>query len=151
MAGVDQNYGELCLLIERLSRQLQETRKSQLDRHNITDITSVQVSVLRLIGEGASTPRMLMVRGCYLGATLTYNLKSLVENGYLTRTASADDKRSVHLALTGKGRKMWAFLQKLEAQEAEELAQYTGDLEQCIRLLRRAEEVVVNGNDRRAD
>jgi DNA-binding MarR family transcriptional regulator len=58
------------------------------------------------IGEAEMTVGELMLRGCYLGSNVTYNVKAMVEQGYLTQQRSVHDRRSVHIRLTEKGKKL---------------------------------------------
>jgi Winged helix DNA-binding domain len=46
----------------------------------------------------------LTLRGCYLGSNVSYNVRKLVEKGYLIQERSAHDRRSFHVRLTDKGR-----------------------------------------------
>jgi DNA-binding MarR family transcriptional regulator len=119
----------------------------QLDREGIRDLTSVQASVLRLIADGATTPRMLVARGVYLGATLTYNLKALVDNDYLSRGTGTTDRRSVHLALTKKGEQMCELLERMEAREGAALSKSRLELERCLKALHLLEDNIVRGAD----
>jgi DNA-binding MarR family transcriptional regulator len=45
----------------------------------------------------------LTTRGAYLGSNVSYNVKKMVENGYLVQERSAHDRRSIHVRLTKKG------------------------------------------------
>src|SRR5207253_10752937 len=46
----------------------------------------------------------LRTRGYYLGSNVSYNLKKLVEMGFLDHQRSRVDRRSVRIRLTDKGR-----------------------------------------------
>ena len=48
----------------------------------------------------------LRKRGCYLGSNVSYNLKKLVEAGYIRHERSQVDRRSVHISVTEKGLKV---------------------------------------------
>ncbi len=93
-------------LIERLHRQLLDVIKDELDRHGRGDINSVQALLVFNIGEEELTAGELKTRGHYLGSNVSYNLKKLVENGYLTSERSETDRRSVRIALSKKGQAM---------------------------------------------
>jgi DNA-binding MarR family transcriptional regulator len=58
------------------------------------------------IGEAEMTMGELTLRGCYLGSNVTYNVKKLVEQGYLAHHRSAHDRRLVHIRLTEKGQSL---------------------------------------------
>ena len=55
------------------------------------------------IGDAEMTVGELTLRGCYLGSNVSYNLKKMVENGYVEQARSPHDRRSVHVRLTPKG------------------------------------------------
>ena len=78
-----QTYLELIQLIERLHRQFLEVVKAELDRLGFEDINNVQSLILANIGEEDLTVGELTYRGYYLGSNVSYNVKKLVENGYL--------------------------------------------------------------------
>ena len=56
------------------------------------------------IGDTEMTVGELILRGCYLGSNVSYNVKKMVENGYLVQERSVHDRRSIHVRLTKKGR-----------------------------------------------
>jgi DNA-binding MarR family transcriptional regulator len=93
-------YLEVISLIERLHRQFLEVVKLELDGFGIRDINNVQAMMLFNIGV---TVGELILRGCYLGSNVSYNLKKMVENGYLVQERSVHDRRSFHVRLTDKG------------------------------------------------
>src|ERR1700746_3290371 len=86
-------------LVERLHRQFLEIVKLELEGSGIHDINNVQGLVLFNIGDAEMTVGELMQRGCYLGSNVTYNLKKMVENGYLLQERSVHDPRSSHVKL----------------------------------------------------
>jgi DNA-binding MarR family transcriptional regulator len=45
----------------------------------------------------------LTARGYYLGSNVSYNVKKMVENGYLGQERSPHDRRSVRVRLSDKG------------------------------------------------
>jgi DNA-binding MarR family transcriptional regulator len=66
----------------------------------------VQALLLYNIGEKDLTAGELRTRGYYLGSNVSYNLKKLVEMGYLDHQRSRVDRRSVRIKLTDKGREV---------------------------------------------
>jgi len=59
----------------------------------------VQVDAVN-IGDAEMTVGELTLRGCYLGSNVSYNVKKMVENGYLEQERSVHDRRSIHVRLT---------------------------------------------------
>ena len=105
-APVQPLYLEALTLVERLHRRLLDVIKDEFDRRGRADINSVQALLLYNIGEKDLTAGELRTRGYYLGSNVSYNLKKLVEMGYLDHQRSRVDRRSVRIKLTDKGREV---------------------------------------------
>jgi len=103
---MNNGYLEVISLVERLHRHFLEVVKLELDGLGIHDINNVQGLMLFNIGDAEMTVGELTLRGCYLGSNVSYNVKKMVENGYLSQTRSVHDRRSIHVRLTDKGRKL---------------------------------------------
>ena len=96
-------YLDVISLIERLHRHFLEVVKLELEGLGIHDINNVQGMMLFNIGDAEMTVGELTLRGCYLGSNVSYNVKKMVENGYLVQERSLHDRRSIRVHLTGKG------------------------------------------------
>ena len=96
-------YFEAILLVERLHRHFLEVVKVDLDRQGIQDINNVQALILYNIAQDEMTVGELTARGYYLGSNVSYNVKKMVENGYLMQERSPHDRRSVRVKLSDKG------------------------------------------------
>lgn len=96
-------YYDTIHIIERLHRQSLDVLKLELDRLGIEDINNVQALILYNIGSDQLTVGELTVRGYYLGSNVSYNLKKMVEAGYLVQERSLHDKRSVRVKVSQKG------------------------------------------------
>jgi DNA-binding MarR family transcriptional regulator len=96
-------YYEAIQLIERLHRHFLDVLKVELDKKSIQDINNVQSMILYNIGEDEMTVGELTIRGYYLGSNVSYNVKKMVENGYLIQERSVHDKRSIRVKLSAKG------------------------------------------------
>jgi DNA-binding MarR family transcriptional regulator len=106
-------------LVERLHRLLLDVIKDEFERLNILEINSVQALLLFNIGENEVTAGELKSRGYYQGSNVSYNLKKLVELGYMHHQRSEIDRRSVRVRLTDKGRHVRGLLSDLFARHAE--------------------------------
>jgi len=106
-------YVDVVDLAERLHRQFLEVIRLELDGLGIHDINSVQGLMLFNIGDAEMSVGELMWRGCYLGSNASYNVKKMVENGYLAQERSAHDRRLVLVRLTEKGTKFRDRLQQM--------------------------------------
>jgi DNA-binding MarR family transcriptional regulator len=116
-------YLESISLIERLHRQFLEVVKLELDGLGIREINNVQAMMLFNIGDAEMTVGELILRGCYLGSNVSYNLKKMVENGYLVQERSVHDRRSFHVRLSGKGRDLRDRLSVMHKRHVEMLGQ----------------------------
>ncbi len=114
-------YYESIVLIERLHRQFLDVIKVELERAGILDINNVQSMILHNIGDDDLTVGELTVRGYYLGSNVSYNVKKMVENGYLVQERSIHDKRSVRVKLSDKGSKLNEGITKLYKRHEERL------------------------------
>src|SRR3989442_4136391 len=99
-APVQSLYLEALPLVERLHRRLLDVIKDEFDRRGRADINAVQALLLFNVGEKELTAGELRTRGYYLGSNVSYNLKKLVEMGFLDHQRSRIDRRSVRLKLT---------------------------------------------------
>jgi DNA-binding MarR family transcriptional regulator len=107
------SYLEALNLVERLHRQLLDVIKDELDRRDEREINSVQALLLFNVGDQELTAGELRTRGHYLGSNVSYNLKKLVESGYIHHERSEADRRSVLVRLTRKGEAVRDMLREL--------------------------------------
>jgi DNA-binding MarR family transcriptional regulator len=120
------HYLETLTLVERLHRRLLDVIKDEFDRRSRADINSVQALLLYNIGEKDLTAGELRTRGYYLGSNVSYNLKKLVEMGYLDHQRSRIDRRSVRIKLTDKGREVRDIVDMLYQKHVGSVAQVGG-------------------------
>ena len=95
-------YLDALTLVERLHRRLLDVIKDEFDRRGRSDMNSVQALLLYNIGDKELTAGELRTRGYYLGSNVSYNLKKLVEMGFLDHQRSRVDRRSVRIWLTDR-------------------------------------------------
>lgn len=95
-------HWEIGRLIERAHRRFLDVLRAELTRLGVDDISPSQVMLLFTIGNDELSVRDLLERGHYLGSNASYNLKQLVDAGYVHRTASQRDRRSARLRLSEK-------------------------------------------------
>jgi DNA-binding MarR family transcriptional regulator len=116
-------YLEVISLIERLHRQVLEVIKLELDRLGMHDINNVQALMLFNIGESEISVGELMSRGYYLGSNVSYNVKKMIEYGYLSHERSVHDRRSIRVRLTRKGRTLRDQLDGMYQRHLQRLGQ----------------------------
>jgi len=143
-------YLEVISLIERLHRHFLEVVKLELEGLGIHDINNVQGMMLFNIGDAEMTVGELTLRGCYLGSNVSYNVKKMVENGYLVQERSLHDRRSIRVRLTGKGTMLRDRISVMLQRHLEMLSQATlnmDDLQAVSVTLRRLERFWIRAGD----
>ena len=137
-------YQDVARIVERMHRRFLDLVRLELERRGADDLSPVQALMVLLIGEDELSVRDLMERGYFLGSNASYNLKNLVESGYVDRAASQRDRRSARLKLSDKGRTLYDELRAMEAAQAAALIRTPADIDDLAttyRTLRRLERV----------
>src|SRR5579859_4369872 len=116
-----ESYLNMISLVERLHRQFLELVRTELDSLGIQDINNVQALILFNIGAVELTVGELTLRGCYLGSNVSYNVKKMVETGYLMQQRSVHDRRSVRVRLSPKGLALCAAIDAMHDRHLAEL------------------------------
>ena len=116
--AVKSRYLEALHLVERLHRRLLDVIKDEFERRGRDDVNAVQALLLYNIGDKELTASELRTRGYYLGSNVSYNVKKLVEMGYLHHARSRVDRRSVRISLTDKGRQVHELISALYDKHA---------------------------------
>lgn len=120
-SGFMVNYLEALSLVERLHRLLLDVIKDEFERVGVLEINAVQALLLFNIGDNEVTAGELKSRGYYQGSNVSYNLKKLVEMGYMHHQRCEIDRRSVRVRLTDKGRKIRDVVALLFSRHADGL------------------------------
>ena len=95
--------------------------KDEFERIGMLEINAVQALLLFNVGDNEVTAGELKTRGYYQGSNVSYNLKKLVELGYMHHQRCEIDRRSVRVRLTQKGREVSQAVGALFARHAEGL------------------------------
>jgi DNA-binding MarR family transcriptional regulator len=119
-------YIESLTLVERLHRRLLDVIKDEFDRRGRSDVNSVQALLLFNIGDKELTAGELRTRGYYLGSNVSYNVKKLVEMGYLHHARSRVDRRAVRISLTDKGKSIHQIIAQLYEKHVTTVEQIGG-------------------------
>lgn len=114
-------YLDALTLVERLHRLLLDVIKDEFERLGLLEINPVQALLLFNVGDNEVTAGELKSRGYYQGSNVSYNLKKLVDAGYMHHERSEIDRRSVRVRLTEKGRGVHLVVSKLFKTHAEGL------------------------------
>ncbi len=121
--GIIGGYLEALGLVERLHRLLLDVIKDEFERLGVLRINAVQGLLLFNIGDNEVTAGELKTRGYYQGSNVSYNLKKLVEMGYMHHQRCEIDRRSVRVRLTEEGRRIRDIVAALFERHAEGLQQ----------------------------
>jgi DNA-binding MarR family transcriptional regulator len=136
-------YLEALTLVERLHRRLLDVIKDEFDREGRADVNSVQALLLFNIGDSELTAGELRTRGYYLGSNVSYNLKKLVEGGYVHHQRSTVDRRSVRISLTEKGQEVHSIIAELYVRHLKSIEKVGGlgsdDFDRLNRALQKLE------------
>ena len=121
--GFMTGYLDALGMVERLHRLLLDVVKDEFERVGVLDINAVQALLLFNIGDNEVTAGELKSRGYYQGSNVSYNLKKLVDMGYIHHQRSRTDRRSVRVSLTDEGKKVAQAVDALYERHTESLEQ----------------------------
>lgn len=142
-AHVKLRYLDSLNLIERLHRRLLQVIKDDFERHGEPGINPVQALLIYNMADAELTAGELKSRGHYQGSNVSYNLKKLVEAGYVHHERSPSDKRSVRVRLTAKGQAIRNRIDALYERQLRSVEQVAGlgaeELERVNKSLARLE------------
>ncbi|MHA7850076.1 MarR family winged helix-turn-helix transcriptional regulator [Roseovarius sp.] len=119
--GFMSGYLDALSLVERLHRLLLDVIKDEFERLGVIEVNAVQALLLFNIGDNEVTAGELKTRGYYQGSNVSYNLKKLVDMGYMHHQRCEIDRRSVRVRLTGRGRDIRNIVAGLFERHAEGL------------------------------
>ena len=132
---IKNRYLESVTLIERLHRRLLDVIKDEFDRNGEQEVNSVQALLLFNIGDSELTAGELKTRGYYQGSNVSYNLKKLVDQGFVSHERSNSDKRSVRVSLTERGQAIREQIDALYNRQLLSLREVAGiDVDEFDRL-----------------
>lgn len=136
-------YLDSLALLERMHRLLLDVIKDEFERLGIVNINPVQALLLFNIADHEVTASELKSRGYYQGSNVSYNLKKLVELGYMHHQRCAIDRRSVRIRLTPKGQAVRDRVANLFERHADMLEDggiiAFATLDETVRALKRLE------------
>ena len=114
-------YLDSLALVERLHRLLLDVIKDEFERLGVLEINAVQALLLFNIADNEVTAGELRSRGYYQGSNVSYNLKKLVDMGFMHHQRCEIDRRSVRVKLTDKGRQVHKIVSDLFRRHADAL------------------------------
>ena len=135
-------YTEMTRIVERMHRRFLDVLRSELIRLKVKDINAVQALLLANISEEEIVIRDLVERGYYQGSNVSYNIKKLVDFGYIEQERADHDKRSVRVRLTEKAKTLVRKVHDLEERRAAAVANEglaPAEIEAAARTLRTIE------------
>ena len=126
VVSIKEKYLQSLTLIERLHRRLLDVIKDDFDRSGEKEVNPVQALLLFNIADAELTASELKTRGHYQGSNVSYNLKKMVEQGFVNHERSIADKRSVRISLTEKGEGIRARVDALYNRQLAAIEQIVG-------------------------
>ncbi len=137
-------FSDITRLIERLHRRYLDVIRLELSKNGLDDINAVQAVLLTNVKDAEVSIRELVDRGYYIGSNVTYNVRHLVQCGYVVQSRSERDRRSVKIKLTERGLEVCKLLGEMEQRHADAMGD-TGrqldDVETARNTLRALERV----------
>ena len=133
------SYLNVIQLLPQIHRRFMDVIKKDLEGLRIQDINNVQSIMLFNIGDTALSVGELTLRGVYIGSNVSYHVKKMVENGYLSQEHSLYDRRVSHVRLTEKGRKLRENLTMVHQRRIDllsEVALSSDELQAAMSVLR---------------
>ena len=124
--AIKNRYLESLTLIERLHRRLLDVVKDEFERKGDQELNAVQALLLFNMGGQELTAGELRSRGHYLGSNVSYNLKKLVDMGFIHHERSSADKRSVRVSLTERGQLVHDFVDELYNRQLKSIREVAG-------------------------
>lgn len=138
-----ERYLDLLGQVERLHRLLLDVIKDEFERLGLVELNPVQALLLFNIGDNEVTAGELKTRGYYQGSNVSYNLKKLVDLGYMHYQRCPFDRRAVRIRLTPTGQDIRQTLLQLFDRHSTQLEAESGIefpmLDQMTRSLRKLE------------
>ena len=120
-SGFMGGYLDALSLVERLHRLLLDVIKDEFERVGMLEVNAVQALLLFNFGDNEVTAGELKTRGYYQGSNVSYNLKKLVEMGFMHHQRCEIDRRSVRVRLTPRGCEIRDVVAGLFARHAQGL------------------------------
>ena len=116
-------YLDVMSQIERMHRLLLDVIKDEFARVRILEINPVQGLLLYNIGKSEVSAGELRTKGYYQGSNVSYNLRKLVDNGYMQYERNEADRRSVRVKLSPKGEQVHDLIVSMFAKIFTELVE----------------------------
>lgn len=113
-----EGYTDSVSFLEQLHRLLLDMLKWELDSSGVANVNNIQALLLYNIGDAEMTAGELRSRGHYLGSNVSYNLKKLVQGGFIHHERSASDRRSVRVRLTPAGQNIRKLVCEMYARQS---------------------------------
>jgi len=121
------NYFEIINLLDELNVLFLKSLKNNMDRTYKFEVTPTQAMIVYRINNRILSINDIIKEGYYKGANVTYNLRKLDHNGYISKTLNHYDGRSTLIGLTDKGRSLWENIDSVIMSQAEMLTSYDLD------------------------
>lgn len=119
-------YRNFLGVVENMHYRLLDVIKYEIDRQARTEMTAIQALLLYHIGNETVSATDLRRRGYYMGSNVSYNLKKLIDGGFIDHQRSKADRRAVQIKLTQAGLKIHDVVKKLFERQANAIGTVCG-------------------------
>lgn len=131
---MEATYYSLMGSIERSYRLFLDTIKKRLDKIPVYDINNIQALMIYNIGDQEISVGELTTRGIYQGSNVSYNLKKLIQLGYVVQKPSTHDRRSFYIRLSDKGRQMLQVIKTCIDEQDSEIVKFFNNKKNFLRV-----------------
>jgi DNA-binding MarR family transcriptional regulator len=107
MISVIGSYLEVIALIEHVRYVFRCRFKGSIDRLKLPDISPLEILLLMHAADKKTPVPVIRNRINYKGCHLSYLIRKLTEQGYLSHERAPEDHRVVNIGLTNKGRELY--------------------------------------------
>lgn len=130
-----ENYYNTIIMIERMHRLFLDVLKNDLSKQRIRDINNIQAIIIYNVGHKKLSVGDLISHGYYQGSNVSYNLRKMVEGGYMLQCPNPHDRRVSDIELTEKGLEMYERIGKIFEEHSLSLQKNNIDGESINKLI----------------
>lgn len=111
---------------EQLYLRYEGKVRDALIHAQIIDVNSTQAVLLHRLGSESMTIGQLITFAIYTGTNTSYNVKKLIDSGYVTKTTNKADKRSQLIRATEKAAPVQALVEGVLGRLESKIYSFSG-------------------------
>ena len=93
-------------VFSRINSVFMEIVRLEIERIGVYNLTANQYMILQHLGNDRIPVGDLSLRSSYLGTNISYNVRKMVESGYLIQEKSEHDQRTHYVSLSEKSKEV---------------------------------------------